>query len=222
MALSGWVTITVSYHLEVGHFMSKKIYTSGEVAEMLKIPARTARRYITNGKIRGTQNPITGTWTVTHDALEQFVSKNRIDPQVLAMPKRVLVVDDDPHLVLMMIRTLKRLDPRLEVEFSHNGYEAMMKIGAIMPDVICLDIQMPGVDGRELLQALRQNAGSNQIKVLVMTGHPDRLGEMLKLGADDTILKPFELDDLLGKIQRLLNAASPTGGSNEAASVQVS
>ena len=189
--------------------MAKETYTSGQVADLLGIPARTARHYLTTGKIPAVQNPITGTWTIRREDLLSFMKQYNLDVSRLNNPSRVLIIDDEPAVVKFIARTLERSKYDFRVDTTMNGYDAMLKLGATIPDLVCLDIQMPEMDGREVLKAIKRTEGTEKVKVLVITGYPEAIEDMKQLGADDAMTKPLNPVDLLAKILELLpNTAS--------------
>lgn len=117
---------------------------------------------------------------------------------------RVLVADDSETVLLMLER-------RLEIEgydvvTARDGFEALERLrdsGSQEPDIILLDAMMPNMSGIEVLEQLRDSG--SKIPVLMISAHldaqePDR---MRSLGAADCIPKPFEWDDLIGKIEEL-------------------
>jgi CheY-like chemotaxis protein len=120
---------------------------------------------------------------------------------------RLLVADDSETVLLMLQRRLEM--EGYDVVTATNGVEALERLrepGASDPDVILLDAMMPQMSGLEVLQELH-DAGS-KIPVLMISAHldaqePDR---MRKLGATDVVPKPFEWEDLIGKIEELANS----------------
>ena len=129
---------------------------------------------------------------------------------------RLLVADDSETVLLMLQR-------RLEIEgydvvTATDGLEALERLREAgsqeRPDVILLDAMMPNMSGTEVLEQLREQG--SEIPVLMISAHldaqePDR---MRSLGASDCIPKPFEWDDLIGKIEELAGDSSPDGDSN--------
>ncbi len=184
--------------------MAKESYTSGKVADLLGIPARTARHYLSTGRIPAAQNPITGTWTIVREDLIAFMHEHKLDTSVLNHPSTVLVVDDEPAVVKFITRALEKSPYRFKIDSTNSGYEAMIKIGQTIPDLICLDIQMPGMDGPEVLRAIKKTEGTEDIKVLVITGYPEAIDEMKELGANDALTKPLNPVDLIEKVLELL------------------
>jgi two-component system, OmpR family, response regulator MprA len=125
---------------------------------------------------------------------------------------RLLVADDSETVLLMLQRRLEM--EGYDVVTATDGFEALERLreaGSEEPDVILLDAMMPNMSGTEVLEELRQSG--SKIPVLMISAHldaqePDR---MRSLGASDCIPKPFEWEDLIGKIEEL--AGGRDGGS---------
>jgi two-component system KDP operon response regulator KdpE len=115
--------------------------------------------------------------------------------------KLVLVVDDEPRMVSFMRMNLELEGCR--VSSAANGREALERVREEMPDVVLLDIMMPGLDGFETLKRLRQ---FSQVPVLVLTAKDDEEDRVrgLELGADDYIGKPFSQRELVSRIRAVL------------------
>ncbi len=117
---------------------------------------------------------------------------------------RLLVADDSETVLLMLQRRLEM--EGYEVVTAKDGFEALQRLreaGSKKPDLILLDAMMPNMSGTEVLEELRDSGST--IPVLMISAHldvnePDR---MRSLGASDCIPKPFEWDDLIGKIEEL-------------------
>ena len=119
-----------------------------------------------------------------------------------ASAARVLVVDDEPAVREALRRALAL--EGYSVDLAENGAEALRKVGPIDPDVVVLDVLMPEVDGLAACRRLR--AEGNRVPVLMLTaraGVGDRV-DGLDAGADDYLVKPFALEELLARIRALL------------------
>jgi len=115
---------------------------------------------------------------------------------------RVLVVDDDPPLRRMLARTLKA--EGYEVTVAGDGGAALAETERTPPDVIVLDVAMPGLDGLSVARRLRSKG--NATPILMLTARdavPDRVAG-LEAGADDYLVKPFESIELVARIRALL------------------
>ena len=185
--------------------MTKKdIYTSGEIAKILDISDRTARAYLRSGKIPAKQNPITGRWKVTLEDLLAFMSQYQMAPKEVELPPRILVVDDEPAIIESIRKTFQEEMPDWVVDSTTSGYEALIHLGAEVPDLLILDICMPGTDGYKILEAVRSNEQTAAVRVLVISGYVEKIDDMIAKGADAALEKPFSASDLLAAVRKLL------------------
>jgi len=122
---------------------------------------------------------------------------------------RILVVDDDPEIVSFLKRGLTF--EGYTVETAGDGAEALAKVREREPDLVVLDVMMPGIDGIEVARRLRK---ASAIPILMLTAKgtvSDRVAG-LDSGADDYLVKPFAFDELLARIRSLLRRAQPMEG----------
>jgi two-component system response regulator MprA len=122
---------------------------------------------------------------------------------------RVLVVDDDRALREVLRRALQL--GGYEIELAEGGATALAQIAARAPDAVVLDIGLPDIDGLEVSRLLR--AEGNRVPILMLTARDavaDRI-EGLDAGADDYLVKPFDIDELKARVRALLRRASPDG-----------
>jgi two-component system response regulator MprA len=120
--------------------------------------------------------------------------------------RTILVVDDDPGIVSFLKRGL--IFEGYAVDSAVNGSEALAKIRDTEPDLVILDVMMPGIDGIEVSKRLRR---VSEIPILMLTAK-GALGDKisgLNSGADDYLVKPFEFDELLARVQALLRRSNP-------------
>lgn len=130
------------------------------------------------------------------------------------MPRTVLVIDDEPEMLRLLDYNLTRAG--YAVLTARDGESGLAAARRHSPDLIILDVMMPGMDGLEVCKRLRQEPATASRPVLMLTAkaeEPDRvLG--LELGADDYVAKPFGMRELLARVKALLRRAegSPEGG----------
>lgn len=122
------------------------------------------------------------------------------------MPNCVLVVDDDKEIQEIITFVLSRNG--FDVAIASNGQQLQDILATTTPDLAILDVMMPGIDGYQIFASLRERAATHHIPVIIMTAHAENIYERisLDLGAAEHITKPFHPLDLVGKVQRLLEA----------------
>jgi two-component system phosphate regulon response regulator PhoB len=118
----------------------------------------------------------------------------------------VLVVEDDPETRHFYALTLDRNG--FTTEEAHNGFQALDKAIAVIPDLILSDIAVPGIDGIELCRRLRADPRTAPIPILAVTGYDDRRypDRILAAGANRVLIKPFAAETLLAEARALLRA----------------
>jgi DNA-binding response OmpR family regulator len=117
--------------------------------------------------------------------------------------KRILIVDDDLAILDAMEMMLQ--DAGYETVTSTRGGEHIEQaIGDNPPHLIILDILLSGHDGRLICKRLKGQQATRHIPVILVSAHPDAEKTALEAGADDFLEKPFNIDDLLGKVERLV------------------
>lgn len=117
------------------------------------------------------------------------------------MTARVLLIDDDQKITSMMKRGLTF--EGFDVDVANNGREGLMHVIEQPPDLVILDVMMPGIDGLEVCRRLRREGN---IPILMVTGRDtvaDRV-EGLETGADDYLVKPFAFEELVARVKALL------------------
>lgn len=115
---------------------------------------------------------------------------------------RVLVVDDEP----MVRETLGQVltEEGYVVDLAVDGETALERVQAARPDAILLDLMMPGMNGRQFLQELRENPAYEHVPVLIMTAVHGLNVNLATLGASEVVEKPFNVDELLNKVALLV------------------
>jgi two-component system response regulator MprA len=122
---------------------------------------------------------------------------------------RVLVVDDDPPIRRMLERTLTT--EGYEVASAADGGEALAAVERAAPDLLVLDIGMPGLDGLAVCRRLRQSGLALPILLLTARDAVDERVAGLDAGADDYLVKPFASEELLARARALLRRGSEPG-----------
>jgi DNA-binding response OmpR family regulator len=115
----------------------------------------------------------------------------------------VVVADDEPAMLDVLVQHLKAVrTPRFEVTAAEDGEEAWAQIHKLLPDLVVLDVMMPGMSGWEVCRKIRESPALAHTAVVILTGIGERTNEMTSplFGADAHLDKPFEFDDLDARV----------------------
>jgi DNA-binding response OmpR family regulator len=125
----------------------------------------------------------------------------------------IMAVDDDPEVLDTLGRVLER--ESFEVGLARSAAEALDKLDKRAPSAMILDIMMPGMDGITLCRQLRRDSRFNALPILFLTakGSTEDVVDGLDAGADDYVVKPFELAELRARIHALLRRSTRDSGS---------
>lgn len=118
--------------------------------------------------------------------------------------RKVLIADDEPNIVTALEFLLKRAG--YDVRTAANGDEALALVESYAPDLVLIDIMMPGKSGYEVCQRMRERPQWRHIKIVMVTakGREAEVSKGMSLGADLYVTKPFSTQELIAAVDRLL------------------
>ena len=124
------------------------------------------------------------------------------------MKRRILVVDDEEHIVNIMRFTLEHAG--YEVIAAHDGKEGLRMAREEKPDLIVLDLMLPNIDGYKVCRLLKFDKKYQQIPIILASARSEAQDRELgrQVGADYFLAKPFQADDLTTKVREFLSASS--------------
>jgi len=127
---------------------------------------------------------------------------------VILTNKKILVTEDDPGSLRLMVYTLEHRG--YQVLTATNGLEGLRKAIKEKPDLIVLDVMLPGMDGFEVCHRLRTESQTAQLPILMLSVKGQEIDKVtgLKVGADEYVTKPWERSELLAKIATMLEGRS--------------
>ncbi len=120
--------------------------------------------------------------------------------------KRVLIIEDDADAASVLEAYLNR--ENYDVAISGDGLRGLDKARCWKPDIILLDVMLPGMNGTEVLSTLRRKSDTPVIMISAMGEAPDRIGA-LRYGADDYVVKPYNPGEVVARVQAVLRRAAP-------------
>ena len=126
------------------------------------------------------------------------------------MQRKVLVVEDDPDQLEVIRSTLKAAG--FAIGTAVNGVDALVKTRSVAPDLIVLDLLLPGLNGFDICESLRQDPATASVPIIMLTGMHGQFGRFagLEAGASEFLYKPFDPDQLIAKVEELLSRSSKT------------
>ena len=122
---------------------------------------------------------------------------------------KIMVVEDDPDIAQLLAITMKKAG--FDVAVSENGNDALNLIRRHPPDLVILDLMLPGIDGFEVCKEMKREPKTADVPVLILTARGEEIDRIigLELGADDYLAKPFNPRELLARIKAILRRCEP-------------
>jgi two-component system, OmpR family, phosphate regulon response regulator PhoB len=120
------------------------------------------------------------------------------------MASRILVVEDEPDILEVVLYNLKQAG--FEVEAAEDGESALSRARERQPDLVLLDLMLPGIDGLEVCKLLKQDDATRGIPIIMLTARAEEVDRIVgfELGADDYVVKPFSPRELILRIRAIL------------------
>jgi len=187
--------------------IAKQVFTTGEAADICKVSQQTIIRCFDSGRLRGFRVPGSRFRRIPREELLRFMRENKIPTDQLEHGKRkVLVVDDDEQIVELFVDVLDR-DGRFEVKTASTGYDAGVLTEQFKPDLMILDFMLPDINGNVVCKTVRKNVDLAGMKIIIVSGmvNQDDIDDLLKIGANEFVKKPFNIEKLIERIEVILD-----------------
>jgi excisionase family DNA binding protein len=184
---------------------NKRMLSSGEVARFCGVHFRTVIRWIEKGSLKAHKLPGRGNNRIAEEDFLTFLKDNNlpIPTEFKKNKERVLIVDDDHAVGAAIERVLRR--GGFDTKMVYDGFSAGNMLATFEPDVLTLDLQMPQVNGFEVLDFITSQPRYSDLKILVVSALADEeLKKAKEHGAHDCLSKPFENKELLERVSELL------------------
>ena len=170
---------------------------------MLHVDPGSVANWVDQGLLRAHRTP-GGHRRITADALIQFLREHQMPiPEALNPgPVKILVVDDEPAITHLIARAIKGAQPGYEVAEAHDGFKAGTMVATLRPDVVILDLRMPGMDGYEVCKLIKSENATKHAHVLAMTAYPSQENQerIVDCGAKVCMSKPLDLELLMKEL----------------------
>ncbi len=121
-----------------------------------------------------------------------------------SIKKKILIIDDEIDLVTTLVDTLTFSG--YEIDYAYDGLAGLEKLAQQKPDLILLDMMMPGMNGDAVCRKIRKDVHTKKIKIVIFSARAQEkdMAMAKAFGADDYVIKPYEIEELLEKINILL------------------
>jgi len=186
--------------LDMEKFEGKEYLTPQEVAVLLKVSPVTVRQWAQKGGLKAFTTPGGHRRFYKHDVLH--FAANRGVKTSNKKSRKLLIVDDDVLLAGFLHEVFQTNEENYDVRVVHDGFTAGSYIQSFIPEVILLDIMMPGINGIQVCHFLKKNPATAGIRVVAMTGFPtnELVQEIIDAGADMCLHKPLKVNDVLDAV----------------------
>lgn len=189
----------------------EKHYTTTEIGDLIGVTAATINGWINSGELQAFKTP-GGHNRIRQDILLDFLKKNKIPvPSEIETDNKpkILIVEDDEDVRDFVLAVIEDIEYLVEVKVATDGYTAGNKVVKFRPDLVILDIMLPGLNGFEICRQIREELGK-KVKVLAITGYysEENKRKILEAGADAFMRKPMLLDELKKVLNRFIQSCS--------------
>jgi excisionase family DNA binding protein len=189
----------------------EKFLSTGDIASYCEVTTTAVLTWIESGKLPVFTTP-GGHYRILKTNFRDFLEEHGmfIDEGFFGKydkdRERILIVDDEPSVVGFIEGAL-RLEGDYELATAFDGFEAGRQVTIFQPDLIVLDVMLPGVNGFEICRSVKTDPATQHVKILAITGFAtdENIRKMLEYGADDYLEKPLKLEDLREKVHKLLS-----------------
>lgn len=178
---------------------TRDFYTIPQAARICGVDRTTMWSWVKSGNVEALVTP-GGHHRILQCEIDKLLKKAQALPEKKSRARTVLVVDDEPLVLKTFTRLLKRKN--YQVETASDGFQAGMKVVQLKPDLVVLDLFMPGIDGFEVCRTIKTNPELKSIMVIAMTGQdsPENESRILGEGADFYIAKTANSRQILDLI----------------------
>ena len=191
----------------------KKPLSVGQVAEICRVSKKTVLNWIYDGGLKAFTT-YGGHYRIWPANIKKFLDSTGMDIPFDYVDDRtthILIIDDDIDFSNMLKSAIITELPEVEVTTTDDGYEGLMLIGELKPNLVILDIKMPKLDGFQVLEMLRGRKAEQELKILVVTGYldPETRQQLSKTIADHWIDKLSDITTMIKTIAAYVRSEKP-------------
>jgi excisionase family DNA binding protein len=190
----------ILYPLDRGAYLTMpertKVLTTFQAADYCNVSPFTIRNWVESGKLPAYKTP-GGHRRIRKDDLDGFLKKYKMPASELdeEQRKKILVVDDDETVARFLSKVVKDVDNESDVAIALDGFEAGALMTSFEPQVVILDLRMPGLDGFEVCKKIKENSNTSAAIVIGITGYysPEAAEKFARCGGWQLLTKPIDV-----------------------------
>jgi excisionase family DNA binding protein len=187
---------------------SSRLLTTGEIARYCDVSTNAVKKWIRSNRLKAFRTP-GGHFRVDSRDFREFLVQHQMpvyDSFFELEPKKILIVDDEKEVRQTLREVLEGLEGAIAIDMAEDGYEALLKVGDLKPDLLILDLRMPRMDGYEACRRIKSNPETSSTRILAISGFIENGAEqeILQCGATDWMRKPVQIEEFKKKIEKLL------------------
>jgi len=179
--------------------MKKELLTPAEVAKLFGVSPVTVRKWSQDGLLSAVKTPGGHRRYRRKEIFEYLTKKGFPLPEEESWTPKVMVVDDDKIVINLLKIAIEESYSPIDIQSANNGFDAARMLSRFRPDIVLLDLKMPGMDGIEVCKQIKQDPDIKNAKVFGITGYDsdENRNKFLNAGAEAVIAKPVEKDVLV-------------------------
>jgi len=188
-----------------------KPLSTTKVAKFCHVSHAAVCNWVKAGKLKAYRTP-GGQYRIEPAVLKDFMKQHGMPIPEELEPKgvqRIVVVDDEAQVVEFAVRALGPDGAGYAVESAQDGYTAGRLVHSLKPELVLLDIRMPGIDGFKVCENIKGDPATKDTRVLIITAYAteENVDRLLELGAEGVLEKPFDIATLTGKVAEIIGPA---------------
>jgi CheY-like chemotaxis protein len=183
---------------------TKKLLSTGEVAQLVNISRSTVSRKFDKGVFFGQKNPITGERMISRESLTSFVEQYNLALDSLAIEKKKVLIGTSDELLFSLLQNIFSEGKRVQLDRVGFGCDVLIRCSKDHPDLLIIDEELPDIPSAEVIKSLRRLEENKDLKILCWSKTSDTR-QCLNWGADEALARDALKDELSEKLQFLLN-----------------
>ncbi|MCM8785735.1 MAG: response regulator, partial [Candidatus Omnitrophica bacterium] len=173
--------------------MEKKFYTTGQLGKLLGVSRVTVYKWVKNKKIEGIKLP-GRRWIISKEVVERLFKGKYLEELEIEREIKILIADDNVDIADSLKEFLENRNLNFKIITAYNGFEVGKYLYSFKPDILILDIFMPGLSGFDILKIIKKDEKLKDTFIIVITGYPEKenIKRVKQQGADYVFIKPFD------------------------------